>query len=135
MGRNPGATGAEGFGPPDRIPSDLEETTYRRLLETYKTGLLRGTAKAISYRLERGMTPPGASSNTCSSFSTLADSGVLPGVKRGMIRRKFVIDFKVQLCGTNAENVVEANVNIVGGRLQDSAAEIDGPRSLWRLGS
>ena len=81
------------------------------------------------------MNPPGASSTLAEVSRTLAGNGGIAGVKPRNDRRKFVIDFEGATLGEpNAENVVEANVNIAGGTVAGQVLQqIDGHDHMWRL--
>jgi glucans biosynthesis protein len=117
------------------IPSDLEGNDNIVAFWTYKNGFAAGDSKSISYRLNWGMNPPGASSTLAQVSRTLAGNGGIAGVKPRNDRRKFVIDFEGATLGEpNAENVVEANVNIAGGTVAGQVLQqIDGHDHMWRL--
>ena len=117
------------------IPSDLEANDNIVAFWIPEAPYVAGSAMQMNYRLNWGMSPPGASSEVAQISRTLAGHGGVSGIKPKADHRKFVIDFDgSHLTEPLGDAAVEAQTQISGGTIvQDVLQRIDGAEAMWRL--
>ena len=117
------------------IPSDLEANDNIVAFWIPQDPFRAGSHTRVAYRLNWGMSPPGATSELAQISRTLSGHGGVSGIKPTAEHRKFVIDFEGgPLAEPMGDLLVEAQLNIDGGTIvQDILQRVDDTGPIWRL--